>query len=118
MSPNYNNTVKYPILYRTILSDQEKAEYENVHEYIADVYNQLTPTKQLDLLLIFANIASMQSSMLPPNTSGAVRLNFLSVALRQLMMCLTHLHPDSPRPALLFEDPELYWLSVRTGPDN
>ena len=113
-----NDTAQYPILYRTTLTDEEKAEYENVQEYITDVYKHLTAAKQLDLLLIFANVASMQSSMLPPNSSGAVRLNFLSVALRQLIMCLTHLHPDAPRPALLFEEPELYWSPVDTGVDN
>jgi hypothetical protein len=112
------DTAQYPILYRTTLTDEEKADYENVQEYIAEVYAHLTATKQLDLLLIFANVASMQSSMLSPDSSGAIRLKFLSVALRELIACLTHLHPDAPRPALLFEKPELYWSSINTGVDN
>ena len=109
---NKDTVSDWPILYRKeeFKSTEDKLEeYEARREQAEEMYNYLTPELQLDLILMFVNTAEMRLSMMPPGTHVAEWLDVLSRALRQLLMVMTHLQPQSPKPSISLEDPNLYW---------
>ena len=109
---NRDTVTDWPILYRKEelrTSEDRREEYEARREQAEEMYNHLTPELQLDLILMFVNTAEMRLSMMPPGTHAAEWLDVLSRTLRHLLMVMTHLHPNSPKPSVLLEDPNLYW---------
>ena len=109
---NKDTVSDWPILYRKEefkSTDDKREEYEARREQAEEMYNYLTPELQLDLILMFVNTAEMRLSMMPPGTHVAEWLDVLSRALRQLLMVMTHLQPQSPKPSISLEDPNLYW---------
>ena len=112
MEKNRNTTSDWPILYRKEeykSTEDRREEHEARREQIEEMINHMTPEVQLDLILMFVNTAEMRLSMVPPETHVAEWLDVLSSALRQLLMVMTHLQPDSPKPSIMLEDPNLYW---------
>lgn len=115
MSDNDTDAVAtYPIKYR----NDDEAEIEDAQEEFAerrdeieDMYSNMTPEIQLDLLLMFANAAEFRLASTVPLTANAEWLEMMSRLLRQLLMVMTHLEPDSPKPNIALEDPKLYWPS-------
>ena len=109
---NRDTVTDWPILYRKDefkSTEDRREEYEARREQAEEMYNHLTPELQLDLILMFVNTAEMRLSMMPPGTHVAEWLDVLSRALRQLLMVMTHLQPQSPKPSISLEDPNLYW---------
>ena len=109
---NKDTVTDWPILYRKEefkSTEDKREEYEARREQAEEMYNYLTPELQLDLILMFVNTAEMRLSMMPPGTHVAEWLDVLSRALRQLLMVMTHLQPQSPKPSISLEDPNLYW---------
>ena len=102
----------WPILYRKEeykSTEDRREEHEARREQIEEMINHMTPEVQLDLILMFVNTAEMRLSTAPPGTHVAEWLDVLTRALRQLLMVMTHLQPDSPKPSIMLEDPNLYW---------
>ena len=109
---NKDTVADWPILYRKEelrTSEDRREEYEARREQAEEMYNHMTPEVQLDLILMFVNTAEMLLSMIPPGTHVAEWLDVLSRTLRHLLMVMTHLHPNSPKPSVSLEDPNLYW---------
>ena len=109
---NKDTVSDWPILYRRDdfkSIEDKREEYEARREQAEEMYDHLTPELQLDLILMFVNTAEMRLSMMPPGTHVAEWLDVLSRALRQLLMVMTHLQPQSPKPSISLEDPNLYW---------
>ena len=112
MEKNRNTTTEWPILYRKEeykSTEDRREEHEARREQIEEMINHMTPEVQLDLILMFVNTAEMRLSTAPPGTHVAEWLDVLTRALRQLLMVMTHLQPDSPKPSIMLEDPNLYW---------
>ena len=109
---NRDTVTDWPILYRKDefkSTEDRREEYEARREQAEEMYNHMTPEVQLDLILMFVNTAELRLSMIPPGTHVAEWLDVLSRTLRHLLMVMTHLHPNSPKPSVLLEDPNLYW---------
>ena len=109
---NKDTVAEWPILYRREeykSTGERREEYEARREQIEELYNHMSPELQLDLLLMFVNTAEMRLSTAPPGTHVAEWLDVLTRALRQLLMVMTHLQADSPKPSIMLEDPNLYW---------
>ena len=109
---NKDTVADWPILYRKeeLRSPEDRREeYEARREQAEEMYNYLTPELQLDLILMFVNTAELRLSLMPPAPHIAEWLDVLSRTLRHLLMVMTHLRPNSPKPSVLLEDPNLYW---------
>ena len=109
---NKDTVAQWPILYRKEeykSTRERREEYEARREQIEELYNHMSPELLLDLLLMFVNTAEMRLSTAPPGTHVAEWLDVLTRSLRQLLMVMTHLHSDSPKPSIMLEDPNLYW---------
>jgi len=109
---NRDTVVEWPILYRVEeykSTKERREEYEARREQIEEMFNYMSPEVQLDLILMFVNTAEMRLSTAPPGTHVAEWLDVLTRALRQLLMVMTHLQSDSPKPSIMLEDPNLYW---------
>ena len=109
---NKDTVTEWPILYRVEeykSTEERREEYEARREQIEELYNHMSPELQLDLILMFVNTAEMRLSTAPPGTHVAEWLDVLTRALRQLLMVMTHLQSDSPKPSIMLEDPNLYW---------
>tara|TARA_B100000745_G_scaffold123194_1_gene80008 strand:- start:504 stop:881 length:378 start_codon:yes stop_codon:yes gene_type:complete len=107
-----DSVTEWPILYRKEeykSTEDRREEYEARREQIEEMFNYMSPEVQLDLILMFVNTAEMRLSTAPPGTHVAEWLDVLTRALRQLLMVMTHLQPDSPKPSIMLEDPNLYW---------
>ena len=109
---NKDTVTDWPILYRRDdfkSIEDKREEYEARREQAEEMYNHMTPEVQLDLILMFVNTAELRLSLMPPAPHIAEWLDVLSRTLRHLLMVMTHLHPNSPKPSVLLEDPNLYW---------
>ena len=109
---NKDSVAEWPILYRKEepgSAEDRQEEYEARREQAEEMYNHMTPEVQLDLILMFVNSAEMRLNLMPPAPHIAEWLDVLSRTLRHLLMVMTHLHPNSPKPSVLLEDPNLYW---------
>jgi len=109
---NRDSVAEWPILYRKEKyrsTEERREEYEARREQAEEMYNHMSPELQLDLILMFVNTAEMRLSTAPPGTHVAEWLDVLTRALRQLLMVMTHLQPNSPKPSIMLEDPNLYW---------
>ena len=107
-----DSVTEWPILYRKEeykSTEDRREEYEARREQIEEMFNYMSPEVQLDLILMFVNSAEMRLNLMPPAPHIAEWLDVLSRTLRHLLMIMTHLHPNSPKPSILLEDPNLYW---------
>jgi hypothetical protein len=102
----------FPIRYRKEepgTAESRLEEYELRREQIEEMYHDMTPEVQLDLILMFANTAEMHLRLTPAGTPDAQWSDILSRTLRQVLMVMTHLRPQAPKPSIALEDPNLYW---------
>lgn len=109
INPEFANMVA-PINYRDDEIPEDVTPEERmaqVRDFVQTIMAQSTDEHYLDTLLMIANIFEYQFIMFPesPRANWYQMINML---LRNLL-CAATVNEDSVKPALVFEDPSIYW---------